>query len=391
MDVKEQVNGIQEELVALRRHFHEHPERSWKEFETQKYIMEYLGKLGIPCVKACKSGVIATIKGPHSSDKIIGIRADIDALPITELGTEAYKSQNEGTMHACGHDTHITILLGTAKILAGMKDQLKVTVRLLFQPAEEFIEDSGAYYMKEEPLVKECDRLIALHIWSKIPAGCASLRYGPVMRAADTFDIYVEGKGGHGALPHQTIDPIVAGSEFVTALQTVVSREVNPLEPAVLSVTSFQSGTTSNVIPGEAHLSGTARTFNKELREAYPHILERVAQGVGTATRAAIRTEYHFGPPPMINDDACVDTGRRACAKVFDKDKIIDWELQMGGEDFAKYYNPKCLLLLGGGFADEAKRYPQHSPYFDIDEKALGLGVQYFVQYVLEWEKEVAE
>ena len=391
MDVKEQVNGIQEELVALRRHFHEHPERSWKEFETQKYIMEYLGKLGIPCVKACKSGVIATIKGPHSSDKIIGIRADIDALPITELGTEAYKSQNEGTMHACGHDTHITILLGTAKILAGMKDQLKVTVRLLFQPAEEFIEDSGAYYMKEEPLVKECDRLIALHIWSKIPAGCASLRYGPVMSTADTFDIYVEGKGGHGALPHQTIDPIVAGSEFVTALQTVVSREVNPLEPAVLSVTSFQSGTTSNVIPGEAHLSGTARTFNKELREAYPHILERVAQGVGTATRAAIRTEYHFGPPPMINDDACVDTGRRACAKVFDKDKIIDWELQMGGEDFAKYYNPKCLLLLGGGFADEAKRYPQHSPYFDIDEKALGLGVQYFVQYVLEWEKEVAE
>ena len=211
------------------------------------------------------------------------------------------------------------------------------------------------------------------------------------MSAADTFDIYVEGKGGHGALPHQTIDPIVAGSEFVTALQTVVSREVNPLEPAVLSVTSFQSGTTSNVIPGEAHLSGTARTFNKELREAYPHILERVAKGVGTATRAAIRTEYHFGPPPMINDDACVDTGRRACAKVFDKDKIIDWELQMGGEDFAKYYNPKCLLLLGGGFADEAKRYPQHSPYFDIDEKALGLGVQYFVQYVLEWEKEVAE
>lgn len=388
MNVKEKVDGIQGELVALRRHFHEYPERSWKEYETQKYIMEYLAKLGIPCVKACKSGVIATIKGSHASSKIIGIRADIDALPIKELGTEAYKSQNEGTMHACGHDTHITILLGTAKILASMKDQLTVTVRLLFQPAEEFIEDSGAYYMKEEPLIKECDRLIALHIWSKIPAGCASLRYGPVMSAADTFDIYVEGKGGHGALPHQTIDPIVAGSEFVTALQTVVSREVNPLEPAVLSVTSFQSGTTSNVIPGEAHLSGTARTFDKELREEYPHILERVAQGISTATRAAIRTEYHFGPPPMINDEECVDTGRKACAKVFDKDKIIDWELQMGGEDFAKYYNPKCLLLLGGGFADEAKRYPQHSPYFDIDEKALSLGVQYFVQYVLEWEKE---
>ena len=391
MDVKEQVAALQPELVRLRRHFHENPERSWKEFQTQKAIEAYLDELGIPYVESCHSGVIATLKGPHASDRIIGIRADIDALPITELGEAEYKSRNPGTMHACGHDTHITILLGTARILAALKDQLTVTVRFLFQPAEEEIANSGAAYMKEEPLVKECDRLIALHIWSKIPAGWASLRYGPVMSAADTFDVTVEGKGGHGALPHQTIDPIVAGAEFVTALQTVVSREVNPLEPAVLSITSFQSGTTSNVIPGEAHLSGTARTFNKELREAYPHILERVAQGVGTATRAAIRTEYHFGPPPMINDDACVDTGRRACAKVFDKDKIIDWELQMGGEDFAKYYNPKCLLLLGGGFADEAKRYPQHSPYFDIDEKALGLGVQYFVQYVLEWEKEVAE
>ena len=292
-------------------------------------------------------------------------------------------------MHACGHDTHITILLGTARILAALKDQLTVTVRFLFQPAEEEIANSGAAYMKEEPLVKECDRLIALHIWSKIPAGWASLRYGPVMSAADTFDVTVEGKGGHGALPHQTIDPIVAGAEFVTALQSVVSREVNPLEPAVLSVTRFQGGTTSNVIPGEVQLSGTARTFSKELREAYPGILERVAQGVGTATRATLRTVYHFGPPPMINDKACVDTGRKACAKVFDPDKLVDWELQMGGEDFAKYYNPKCLLLLGGGFPEKDRRYPQHSPYFDIDEKALGLGVEYFVQYVLEWEKEL--
>lgn len=391
MELKEHIAALQPELVQLRRHYHEHPERSWQEFETQKSIEKYLDELGIPYVESCKSGVIATIKGPHSGDRIIGIRADIDALPIKELGTEEYKSQNEGTMHACGHDTHITILLGTAKVLAALKDQLTVTVRLLFQPAEEEIANSGAAYMKEEPLVKECDRLIALHIWSKIPAGWASLRYGPVMSAADTFDVEIEGKGGHGALPHQTIDPIVAGAEFVTALQTVVSREVNPLEPAVLSVTQFQSGTTSNVIPGEAHLSGTARTFSKELRDAYPGILERVAQGVSTTSRAQIRTVYHFGPPPMINDKECVDTGRKACAKVFDKDKLVDWELQMGGEDFAKYYNPKCILLLGGGFAEEERRYPQHSPYFDIDEKALGLGVEYFVQYVLEWEKEVAE
>lgn len=272
-----------------------------------------------------------------------------------------------------------------------MKDELTVTVRFLFQPAEEEIANSGATYMKDEPLVKECERLIALHIWSKIPVGTASLRYGPVMSAADTFDVYIEGRGGHGALPHQTIDPIVAGSEFVNALQTVVSREVNPLEPAVLSVTTFQAGTTSNVIPASAHLSGTARTFSPTLREAYPGILERVARGVGETSRAKIRTEYHFGPPPTINDAACVDTGRRACETVFGKDHVVDWELQMGGEDFAKYDNPKALLLLGGGFADASRRYPQHSPHYDIDERALLLGVEYFAEYVREWEKELSK
>ena len=391
MEIKERVRAMEDELVELRRYFHAHPEPSWKEFNTQKKIMTYLDELGIPYVPSTTSGLVATLKGPHSSDHIIGIRADIDALPIKEETGAPYASEKEGTMHACGHDTHITILLGTAKVLAAMKDELTVTVRFLFQPAEEEIANSGATYMKDEPLVKECERLIALHIWSKIPVGTASLRYGPVMSAADTFDVYIEGKGGHGALPHQTIDPIVAGAEFVNALQTVVSREVNPLEPAVLSVTTFQAGTTSNVIPASAHLSGTARTFSPTLREAYPGILRRVARGVGETSRAKIRTEYHFGPPPTINDAACVDTGRRACETVFGKDHVVDWELQMGGEDFSKYDNPKALLLLCGGFAYASRRYPQHSPHYDIDERALLLGVEYFAEYVREWEKELSK
>jgi len=391
MEIKERVRAMEDELVKLRRYFHAHPEPSWKEFDTQKKIMAYLNELGIAYVPSTTSGLIATLEGPYSSDHIIGIRADIDALPIKEETGAPYASEKDGTMHACGHDAHIAILLGTAKVLAAMKDELTVTVRFLFQPAEEDIANSGAAYMKDEPLVKECERLIALHIWSKIPVGTASLRYGPVMSAADTFDVYIDGKGGHGALPHQTIDPIVAGSQFVNALQTVVSREVNPLEPAVLSVTTFQAGTTSNVIPASAHLSGTARTFSPTLREAYPGILERVARGVGETSRAKIRTEYHFGPPPAINDAACVDTGRRACGTVFGKDHVVDWELQMGGEDFAKYKNPKALLLLGGGFADASRRYPQHSPHYDIDEKALLLGVEYFAEYVREWEKELSK
>ena len=389
MDKEEETASLQAELTALRRHFHENPEQSWQETGTQQYIMAYLKKLGIPCVPSTRTGVIATIRGARSSDRILGIRADIDALPVTELGTPGYKSRNKGTMHACGHDAHIAILLGTAGLLAARKDGLKVTVRLIFQPAEEFISDSGAAYMKDDPLVLACDRLIALHIWSRIPAGRASLRYGPVMSAADTFDIFIKGKGGHGALPHQAIDPIVAGSQFVNAVQTIVSRETDPLLPAVISITSFQSGTTSNVIPDEAHLQGMARTFDNALRNAFPGMLERIAQGISAATRADFKVAYHFGPPPLINDDACVRTGRTACEKVFGRDHLIAWQPEMSGEDFAKYKNPKCMLLLGGGFQDEARRYPQHSPYFDIDERALVLGVRYFWEYLKAYEAEL--
>ena len=385
MDLKQRVEAMQDELVQMRRYFHQHPELGWHEQNTQRAIMEYLDKLGVPYGKAVETGVIATIKGKKASDKIIGIRADIDALPMQELAESEFKSQNDGVAHTCGHDTHITILLGTAKVLSEMKDELPVTVRLFFQPSEEVIENSGAAYMKDEPLIKECDRLIALHIWSKVPFGDVSLRVGPVLAACDTFDIHIAGKGGHGALPHQTLDPVVAGAELVNSLQRVVSREINPLDTAVISVTKFHSGTTSNIIPDDAQLSGTTRTFNNALRDQYPGILERVARGVGEATRTEITVDYHWGPPAMINDEACVKTGCRAVEKVFGEGHLVDYELQMVGEDFAKYTNPKCLMLLGGGLAEEALRYPQHSPYFQIDERALGLGVQYFVQYVLEY------
>ena len=389
MDIFKEGENLQKELVELRRYFHENPEQSWEEFNTQKKIMDYLDELDIPYTKSCKTGVIATIKGKLSSDKVLGIRADIDALPVQELAEVSWKSKNEGSMHACGHDTHITMLLGTAKLLQKMKDELKLTIKLLFQPAEECIQDSGASYMKDEPEVLECDRLIAIHIWSKIPAGYASLRYGAIMSAADTFDIFIKGKGGHGALPHQTVDPLVAGSELVMSLQRIVAREISPFEPAVISVTSFNSGTTFNVIPGEAHLMGTARTFNPEIRAQYPEILERVASGVAQSTKTEIKLAYHFGPPPLINDDSCVDTGRKAAESVFGKDFLLEWEPQMGGEDFAKYSAPKCLLFLGAGFQGEKLRYPQHSPYFDIDENVLKLGVLYFMEYVKEYEKEL--
>ncbi len=390
MNINERVEKIEKELVELRRHFHKHPERSWHEFETVTSIRKYLEELGIDCYDSehAKTGLIAVIKPNREAKAVIGIRADMDGLPVQELNELEYKSQNDGTMHACGHDVHITVVLGAAKILAGMIDELAVEVRLIFQPAEEFIEDSGAYYMSQDSLVKTCDRIIGLHVWAKIECGYASLRYGAMMSAADTFDIHVEGIGGHGALPYQCVDPIVAASEFVLSLQRAVAREINALEPAVISITAFNAGTTFNIIPKEAHLMGTARTFSPELRAQYPALLERIAKGVGEATRTNITVDYHMGTPPTINDKEVVDTGLKAANKVFGEDKVIPYEVQMGGEDFAKYTRPKCFLLLGGGFEEEERRFPQHSPYLDVDEKCLKLGVAYFVQYVLDYDAE---
>ncbi|MDO4619048.1 MAG: amidohydrolase [Lachnospiraceae bacterium] len=390
MDIRKRVEEIEGELIAMRRDFHRHPENSWEEVRTQQKIIERLEMLGIPCCKAAKTGVLATIKGSHASGPVIGLRADIDALAVSEESGVDFCSEEEGCMHACGHDTHISILLAAAEILNEMKEELNVTVRLIFQPAEEYIADCGAPYMNREPLVQECERLVALHIWSKLESGYASLRYGPVMAAADTFDLWIKGQGGHGALPHQTIDPVVAGAELVNALQKVVSREVDPLDPAVISITSFQAGTSANVIPDSAHLMGTARTFNTELRERFPEMIDRIAQGVAASTRTEIRLDYHRGPRPTINDRACTDTGLRAAKEVFGEDHLVEFPLQMSGEDFSLYDNPKCLMLLGGGDPDESLRYAQHNPHFIIREEALKLGVEYFVRYVAEYSKEHA-
>lgn len=218
------------ELVTLRRGFHAHPELSWKERRTQQKILEYLDKWGIPAVVSTGTGVIATLEGARNKDVVLGIRADIDALPLTEAAHPPYVSQNQGCMHACGHDTHIAMLLVTARLHAEKKDDLPLTVRFLFQPAEEYIADSGALHMKEDPLVKAITRMIAIHIQGMLPYGMANLQEGPIMAASDTFDIFIKGRGGHGAHPEEAIDPIAAGVAYYNAVQTLVSRETKALD-----------------------------------------------------------------------------------------------------------------------------------------------------------------
>lgn len=386
MELNKLMKSVKPYVIEMRRYFHAHPEKSWDEYKTAERIEEELGKMGIPFERVCKTGVIGTIDGKYSKGRSLGIRADIDALEIEENTGLTFQSQNSGIMHACGHDAHIAMLLGTAKVLKSMEDDLKCTIKLIFQPAEEFIQDSGSKYMRELDSIKKLNHIITMHIWSDLEEGTASIVEGARMASADTFDIFINGKGGHGAIPNSAVDPIIIASEFINKLQTIVSREINPLDTAVISICSIQSGSSANIIPSTAHLQGTARTFNNKLREEFPNRIERILKGTCEAMRANYGLDYHMGTPATINNAFSAEIGRKVAKKVFGETGLVDYKPQMGGEDFAKYLmqTPGSLLFLGGGNAKENKKQPHHNSKFDIDEKALPLGVEYFVGFVLE-------
>lgn len=383
-DLIDKIKENKEYIINLRRYFHENPELSWKEVNTSKRIQKELDEMGVDYKVVKDIGVIGLIKGKKEG-KRLGIRADIDALPVKEETGLDFASKNEGVMHACGHDAHISILLGAAKILNDLKEELIGEILVIFQPAEEYIQDSGAKYLSQIPEIKNLDRIIGLHIWGDIESGKASLNEGPIMASADTFDIFIKGISGHGASPHKSIDPIVAGSMVVNALQTIVSRENDPLEPQVISVTAFNSGNSKNVIPEIAHLEGTTRSFNNELRSKYKSEMERVLEGVSLTTRAEIKLDYHDGTPATVNEKESTIMGIEVAREVFKDGFIEDYPKLMGGEDFAKYLLniPGCFLLLGG--AGKKGKIAQHNEKFDIDEDALALGVEYFIRYALKY------
>ncbi|MDU3009653.1 MAG: amidohydrolase [Peptoniphilus harei] len=382
----DKINENKDYVINLRRYFHENPELSWEEVNTSKRIRKELEEMNIPYELVKDIGVIGHIKG-KGEGKRLGIRADIDALPVKEETGLSFASKNEGVMHACGHDAHISILLGAAKILNELKDEFKGEILIIFQPAEEYIQDSGAKYLSQVPEIKSLDRIIGLHIWGDIDSGSASLNEGPIMASADTFDIYIKGISGHGASPNKSIDPIIAGSMVVNALQTIVSRENDPLEPQVISVTAFNSGNSKNVIPETAHLEGTTRSFNNDLRSKYKSEMQRVLEGVAITTRAEIKLDYHDGTPATVNEKESTEMGIEVAKEVFKDGFIEDYPQLMGGEDFAKYLLniPGCFLLLGG--AGKKGKIAQHNEKFDIDEDALKLGVEYFVKYAIKYLK----
>ncbi|MGB4027386.1 MAG: M20 family metallopeptidase [Acetomicrobium sp.] len=384
MDVKALAKNVKDYVIDLRREFHMYPERSGEEFRTSQRVKEELDKLGIPYTTAGGTGVIGIIKG-EKPGKTVALRADMDALEVYEKNDIPYKSKTDGLMHACGHDGHTAMLLGAAKVLSMIKNELKGCVKLFFQPAEEIAQ--GALKMIDDGAMEGVDSVFAIHLWSGLPMGKISVEAGPRMAAVDVFDITVNGKGGHGSAPHEGVDALVAASDIVMALQTIVSRELSPLEPVVVTVGKLVAGTRFNVLASEAKLEGTNRYFNPKIKDVLPQAIERMAKNVAAGYRAEAHLNYQFATSPVINDPECSALATRAVEKILGKDGLIEYEKVMGGEDFAEFLKkaPGALALVGIGNEEKKTTYPHHHPNFNIDEDALEIGVALYVQYALDY------
>ncbi|MDK2924961.1 MAG: hypothetical protein PWQ41_735 [Bacillota bacterium] len=384
MQVKELAAKIQPELVELRRYFHQHPEPSWEEVNTANRIAEELAKLGISVERKAKTGVVGTLKGTRPG-RTVALRADIDALSIKEETGLPFASQNEGYMHACGHDAHITCLLGAAKILSQLKDEIAGTVKFIFQPAEELAQ--GAKKLVEEGAMDGVDGIFGLHVWGDLPAGKISIDPGPRMASADRFVITIEGKGGHGSAPHQGVDAVVVASALVMNLQTIVSREVDPLDPLVLSVGKIVSGDRFNIIASQAELDGTCRCFNPEIRKKLPDMIRRIAENTAAAFRAKAKVEYYFMCPPTINDESLAQLAKEAVKKLYGEDSLVPMPLVTGSEDFSYYSEkaPAAYAFLGVRNPEKGASYPQHHSRYTIDEDALQVGAAVYAQFALDF------
>jgi amidohydrolase len=370
------------ELVRARRHLHERPELSMVEFDTARFVADALGTYGLDEIRANvgKTGVLGTLVGGRPGAVTL-LRADMDALPIREINAVEYASRRDGVMHACGHDGHVAILLAAAKTLAERRAEVAGTLVFCFQPGEEgaagnrlMIEDGAL----ENPHV---DRTFALHLYSGLDVGKIGVRDGAFFASADEFVLTIRGRGGHGAMPQNSVDPIVAGAHVVTMLQTIVSREIAPKDPAVFTVGQFSSGTTFNVIPDEAVLKGTVRAFDAQVRAQMPERLRRIVAGLAQALRVEIEVDYRWSYPPTVNAREPNDIVRAAGRRLLGAENVVEHDIVMWAEDmsFMQELRPGAYFIVGsrGG---EASAFPHHNARFDIDERSLDIGYQMMVE-----------
>lgn len=387
--IRSEVDEMLPGIVADRRHLHENPELGFQEFKTAEFVKQRLEQLGVDDIRTgiAVTGVTGLITGTADGpSRNVLVRADMDALPIHEENDVEYKSKNEGVMHACGHDAHTSILLGLARLLSDRKDQFSGTVKLCFQPAEE-LPPGGAQAMIKEGVMNEppIEAVFGLHMANQVPVGKIQVGSGPVMAAADGYTITIHGKGGHGAYPHTTIDPVIVGAQIVVALQTTVSRNTDPMDAAVVSNCVFQSGDAFNVIPDTAVLKGTVRTFKDETRDLMEKRITELATNIAEGLGATATIEYSRGYPATINDEAMTELAREAAIAAVGEENVIAKDPAMGAEDMSYFQleAPGSYFFVGSKNEEKGFVWGHHHPKFDIDEESMGNGLTAMAMNVL--------
>jgi amidohydrolase len=381
--LKEKIKALalqyQQEFIKVRHHLHAHPELSYQEFETSKYIQQKLTEFKIPFEIKATTGVVAVIKGKNPESRIIALRADMDALPIKEQNEVEYKSVNEGLMHACGHDVHTTCLLGAAKILNELKEDWEGTVKLLFQPGEERNPGGASYMIRDGALENPKPQgIFGMHVHPGLSVGQFSFRKGRVMASADEIFITIRSKGGHAAAPHLTADTILIASHLIVSLQQIISRNNNPTSPSVLSICSIEGGHTTNVIPSEVKLKGTFRAMDEVWRRKAHELIKKQTEGLVAAMGAEADVLIDVGYPFVDNDPSLTDVGWKLAEEYWGKENVQETELRMGAEDFGYYTHlvPGCFYRLGVGNEEKGIIQNVHTPTFNIDEEAISNGIQ---------------
>ena len=375
------VLALRDDIVALRRDVHRHPELAWNERRTAERITSFLKGSRLELRTGLGgTGVLAEAKGDTS--RTLLLRVDMDALPIQEDSRSPHASEVPGAMHACGHDGHVAMGAAAARLTSGRG--APVTVRVLFQPAEEG--EGGAQAMVTAGAVDGVAVVVGVHLWNELPVGTLGVKAGPLMAAVDRLRIVVRGRGGHGGKPHRSADPVVAAAHVITALQTIVSREVPPTLAAVVTLGSVHGGQAFNVIPDEVTLLGTIRTFDGALRRSMPERVARIASGIAEALGCRAEVEVRPGNPPVVNDAAVAELARRAAARVVGDENVVEPEPTMGGEDMAVYFEraPGCFVFVGSANLERGLDQPHHSPRFDFDEDALLVGTQFLLEVAQE-------
>ncbi|WP_315074021.1 amidohydrolase [uncultured Clostridium sp.] len=387
-NILENSKEIQSWLVNLRRDFHRHPEPSLEEIRTSKIIEEQLIKMGIKIERVCETGIIGILEGKDSG-KVIALRADMDALSVTEKTDLPFASETPGLMHACGHDFHVSMLLGAAKLLSQMTNEFNGTVKFIFQPAEELA--LGAKNLIKNGVLKnpDVDFVFGMHIWSDVPVNKVVVQQGALMAGADTWNLTITGKSAHGSSPWQGKDAIVCAATVIQSLQTIVSRTNDVRSPIVINIGTIKGGERFNVIPGSVQMEGMNRTFSSDTREKLPQWIEKIVK----STCEAYDCEYEFSYNPMtavvINDEKGTKLVKNSLAKILGEDAFASSEKIMGSEDFSEYLEqvPGVLMLLGGRNEEKGCCYSQHSNFFDVDEDALPIGTASYVQVALDYLK----